>query len=418
MKLLTKTSLITITVSLFVFFISGIFFYQLSKSLIQNDVERELLAIFTEISTTIDNVAIEELNKLYEIEIIKVTYYINRDFNKITYSDTIIFNQFQNQYKPVKEIVGYAQTQDAIYEIKVYKSLIEPLYLIENITLALTFMALIFIIAIYITNRVTFNQVWKDFFETLKSIKAFNIGSKISIHSDSEITEFNLLNTEINRMQDRIIKDYGNLKEFTENISHEIQTPLAIIKSNSELIIQNENLEEKDAQAISKIYKASDRLSKLNRGLLLLTKIENRQYDNIKEIYLSQKLEGILNSLQDFIDQKEITVQKNISADLKINMDNNLADLLLINLVKNAIQHNIQNGLLTLKLAEDIFQISNTGNPLTGNPEQFFNRFEKNDKTSKSLGLGLAIVKKICDVYNFTIQYSYSNDLHQITLKI
>lgn len=417
MKLLTKTSLIIITVSLFVFFISGIFFYKLSKSLIQKNVESELLSIFSEITTNINNVNIEELNKLYEIDITKIPLKENIDYNKISYSDTIVYNQFQNQYKPVSEIEGYVQAGNGIYKIRIYKSLIEPIYLIEKITLALTFMALIFIVAIYITNRLTFEQVWKDFFYTLKSIKAFNIGNRTPKLMSSEIAEFDLLNKEINRMEERIIADYLNLKEFTENISHEIQTPLAIIKSNSELILQNELLKEEDAQAISKIYKASGRLSKLNQGLLLLTKIENRQYVDIKEIDLTKKIDGILNSLEDFIEQKEIQVIKTFKNPVDLKMDNNLADLLFINLIKNAIQHNQNRGKLHIVLNEGELQISNTGEPPTENPELFFHRFTKSDKSSKSLGLGLAIVKKICDVYGFNIEYFYKKGLHNLVLK-
>ena len=309
-------------------------------------------------------------------------------------------------------------SDNGIYEIKIYKSLIEPLFLIENITLALTFMALIFIVAIYITNRMTFEQVWKDFFETLKSIKAFNIGSRTPKLKPSEIAEFDLLNKEINRMEDRIMADYLNLKEFTENISHEIQTPLAIIKSNSELIIQNEKLTDEDARSIAKIYKASDRLSKLNQGLLLLTKIENRQYDDIKEIDLATKIEGILNSLEDFIEQKEIKVKKDFKHITKVKMDNNLADLLFINLIKNAIQHNQGKGSLSITANENQLHISNTGFPPSEDTELFFNRFAKSDKSSKSLGLGLAIVKKICDVYGFKISYSFNYGWHNIVLNL
>lgn len=417
MKLLTKTSLIIITVSLFVFFISGVIFYRLSKTLIQKNVESELLTMFTEISTNINSIEIEELNKLYEIDISRVNPGREIEMTQLSYADTIVFNQFQNQYKPVTEIVGYVQADDGIYEIKIYKSLIEPLYLIENITLALTFMALIFIVAIYITNRLTFEQVWKDFFETLKSIKAFNIGNNTTKLKSSEIVEFDLLNKEINRMEDRIIADFLDLKEFTENISHEIQTPLAIIKSNAELVIQNENLKEKDSDAILKIYKASDRLAKLNQGLLLLTKIENRQYIDIREIDLSEKIDGILSSLEDFIQQKEISVQKNIRESIKVKMDNNLADLLFINLLKNSIQHNHSKGKLMLKENSNSLQISNTGKPPTENPEHFFHRFAKSDKSSKSLGLGLSIVKKICDVYGFEITYSFDNGWHNMVLK-
>ena len=216
-------------------------------------------------------------------------------------------------------------------------------------------------------------------------------------------------------MTEKIAKDYRNLKEFTENASHEMQTPLSIIQSKLELLIQSENLTAEQMQEVQVIYESAARLAKLNQALLLLAKIENSQFAEAKPVKLDEIIKTKLLFFEELIAHKNISVEVNLEP-LTINIHPILADILVSNLIGNAIKHNLEKGKLIVKLKGDELVIQNSGKPLTITPEQLFQRFRKADPASDSLGLGLAIVNEICIVYNYSIDYKYVDNLHSVSI--
>ena len=218
-------------------------------------------------------------------------------------------------------------------------------------------------------------------------------------------------------MIEKIYHDYSRLKEFSENASHEIQTPLSVIRSKLELLIQSENLNEEQVNFIQRINEAVSKLSRLNSALLTLTKIENRQFDDAVEIQVGTLIRKKLDELGEWIKQKNleiIMIDANEAATLKINPY--LADLLFDNLIMNAIKHNIENGMINITLKNQRLSISNTGAPLHTDPEKLFTRFAKNDPASDSLGLGLAMVQQICASYHFDLHFTSEKSFHTIII--
>ena len=219
-------------------------------------------------------------------------------------------------------------------------------------------------------------------------------------------------------MTNKIQGDYKSLKEFTENASHEIQTPLAIIKSKLELLIQQENFKEEQMQAIQSVYDAANRLSRLNQALILLTKIENHQFEKREQIDLTEVVKKHILNFKELIEAKEIRLNHTIEGDVKLKINPVLADVLISNLLTNAIKHNVEKGEINLSLSKNELTVSNTGAELKINPLELFDRFKKDSVSSESLGLGLSIVKKICDSEKFTISYECLNKLHSLKIKL
>ncbi|MBK6834145.1 MAG: hypothetical protein IPG89_07685 [Bacteroidetes bacterium] len=215
-------------------------------------------------------------------------------------------------------------------------------------------------------------------------------------------------------MTEKISNDYEKLKNFTENASHELQTPLAIIKGKTELLMQTQGLTEEQSKLISEIDQTSNRLKKLNQTLLLLSKIENNQFKNEKSIDFSEILKSKLEQIEDLIKIKNIKLNAQIESSSQ-NINPVLADILISNLLSNALRYTPENGAISIQLNSKEFLISNNGNPLKFGGDKIFDRFHKEGESSESTGLGLALVKQIAVINKQGINYQYSNNMHFFT---
>ncbi|MCW8810153.1 MAG: HAMP domain-containing histidine kinase, partial [Ignavibacteriaceae bacterium] len=124
----------------------------------------------------------------------------------------------------------------------------------------------------------------------------------------------------------------------------------------------------------------------------------------------------VVENYRDIAETKNLKIDTNINSDLTIICNAPLIETVINNLISNSIKHNIENGNIDIKLSGNTLEIQNTGEPFTGNTDEFFNRFNKASKKSDSTGLGLAIVKKICDLYNYKIGYFYDKKYHKIKI--
>jgi signal transduction histidine kinase len=219
-------------------------------------------------------------------------------------------------------------------------------------------------------------------------------------------------------MAKKMRRDYVNLKEFNENASHEIQTPLSIIKSKLELLIQGEGLNQEQAGLINSVYEATTRMSRLNQGLLLISKIDNNQFHNTEQVDLQVILNKTLEHFEEILELRKIRVVAHIVSPARAQMNPTLAEILVSNLVNNAIRHNLEEGEIRIGMDPDGFEIANTGYPLTIPPEDLFRRFRKSERAADSVGLGLSIVKKITQLYQFDIRYEVKEGFHRIRLNI
>ncbi len=330
-----------------------------------------------------------------------------------TFSDTLLFNPETSKYALFRQL-GFVKTiHNQDYYIQIFKPLEETDRLIIRIIIMMNILIVIIILTLIIANRHSSRQDWKVFYDTIAKVNNYDVNSHEEFmlqHSD--IREFEDLNRVLSTMTERIKNDYLNLKEYIENASHEIQTPLAIINSKMELLLQSGDMKEKQYKTVADAYEASNRLSRLNKTLILLAKIENRQFPESKPVNPAIMINHQLESLEDLIYAKKIKVVKQVEEQVTVLMNPYLAEILLVNLIKNALRHNIPGGDLKIELTGNSLVIANSGPALTLDPDMLFKRFHTSSSSPESLGLGLSIVQKICTMYGFKVSYSYQNNMH------
>jgi signal transduction histidine kinase len=210
--------------------------------------------------------------------------------------------------------------------------------------------------------------------------------------------------------------DYKNQKKFTENASHEFQTPLAIIKGKIDLLLQENTLKEEAMTLLISIEEATSRLSRINKSLLLLSKIENQQYEKTDTVAVLPVLEKVKALNEDFILDKNIELVDEAIAELDFKINSELCFILISNLIQNAIRHNVKNGQITISIKDQALLISNTGSLEALNEVSIFERFEKKSSNVNSIGLGLAIVKEIANANSIEVVYRYENNRHTFSL--
>lgn len=331
----------------------------------------------------------------------------------VQFADTILFHKYKKQYEMHRRLSFVIEYDKQYYKVHLHKSLTEANALIERLAMGLAGLVILFLAATLGINRFFFQKIWSEFFITIRKIKKYDPKSKSDINfPESEIVEFQQLNIVLDKMIAQIKHDFTELKEFTENLTHEIQTPLAVVKSKVELLLQNPDLKQKDSELIHAIYSQVISLSKLNKSLILITKIENNQFADNTELDMNAQIRFHLDNFEDILEAKRIEVLFEEEASCLVQMDKNLCDILLVNLLKNAVRHNVSGGEIRVNISKNSLQITNTGTEPHIDGKEVFRRYSFESDSEASLGLGLTIVKKICDFYRFSVNYSYIDFRH------
>lgn len=418
MNLLTKTSLLITTVALFILMIGGVIFFEITKSLINKQVDKELISEMHHVIRSFDQLATGNDTMYYD----KITIIPTGEQVTFTpvFKDTIRYNDFEGIFHTYRVLLFVNNPGKSNYRVEIYKSLIDSNILIERVTLVWIGLSVVLIIAIYFLNKLIFKRTWKDFFEILHLAESYDIKKpeeKIILR-DSEINEFTSLNNVLSRLLERVETDYRNQKELTANTSHELQTPLAIIRSKAELLQQTSGLNQQQFQLISDILHTTGRLSKLNKSLLTISKIESNQFHETEELEVAAIINSHIKQFRELIDKRGhllITSMDNV----RIKMNPLLFDLLLVNLLGNAIIHNLRNnGKIVINYHGSVLNIANTGSEKALRKDKIFQRYYRKTNNPESSGIGLSIIKKICDYYDIEISYSYRDHLHTFTLNL
>lgn len=389
------------------------------RSLVYSEINKELIAEMHQLIVNSPKAALNEKDSmLFDLPIhYKIKPIDEVQYQKFVFRDTLFFDNIMQRYQPYRTLTFQTTINDKAWQFSISKSLYISDELIEKVAIATLILSLILLIGVYVFNSYFFSKIWKNFFNTVQVIKNYDISNKNEIVlPKSEIQEFALLNQGFMKMHTRIKQDYQNLKEFIENISHEIQTPLAIIKSKIDLMLQNENMDKTQLEQIQSIQNSAIRLSNLNKSLILLSRIDNNQFSEKVNVNVPEIIDIHLANFEDIIQSKEIFVQKNYKNTLVVSADAGLITIMILNLLKNAVYHNIPSGIIDITITSKELIIKNSGKELEIVEDDLFKRFTKSSNRKDSLGLGLAIVKKICDLYNFRIQYTYKESQHCISI--
>ena len=418
MKLLTKTSLYLFYFTIIAFIVSGFIFYYSIRSIVYKQIDASLVTEKNIIQEQIEHTdTIPDFNAVFG-HLIEVKVYEYTLKKRQTIKDTLINTDADEDDIPYRKLYFSNSTKHHKgYTISISQPLSEKKELLKN-TSTLLFILFVFLILIFlIVNYWISRRLWIPFYNSLEIIGKFDINSDVPpMFSKTEIREFNKLNHVLENMSVKIRNDYINLKEFNENASHEIQTPLSIIRSKLELLLQFENLNTEQLSLLESVNEAISRLSKLNQGLLVISKIDNQQFAAIEELDIKNIFQKFLCEYEEIIQLKRITVHVDFQSSILVKMNPTLASILASNLISNAVRHNIENGYINITSINNTLAISNSGNLLSIDPDHLFNRFTKGGSSPESIGLGLSIVKKITTYYGLSINYLYSNYTHEIQI--
>jgi signal transduction histidine kinase len=328
--------------------------------------------------------------------------------------DTVVWFPPHQHYERGLRAVASVKINNKHYHITASNLVAEADEIARGVIKSLSWTFIILLILVGALSRFLSWRILAPFNQTLQAIRSFSLTKQDPLQLASTSTrEFKLLNQFLEKMTRKAVGDYRSLKEFTENASHELQTPLAVIRGKLELLMETE-INDKQAGLILTAHDAVEKLSKTNQALTLLTKLENQEYMSTNLINLSVVLNNALNALQELFKMKDIALEKVIAEKVEVQLNPALADILLNNLLSNAIRHNQQNGRVVVTLDPATLIIQNTGKPPHLPPKQLFQRFKKSDQSADSIGLGLAIVKQICDLNGFRVSYQYREGWHKL----
>ncbi len=333
------------------------------------------------------------------------------------FSDTLVMHSQLQRLEPHLKLKAIRTINDKSFEITLYGVIIESDDILDAVTISLTKTYLILLALILPLGAVASYYILRPFKATLEVIKNFSLKNPNTKFPKSRVSEFKKLNAFLENMTDKIGKDYQSLKEFSENASHELQTPLGIVQSKIEVLMDSDNLTEDQVNQLSQIENTLKRLSNLSHSLSMLTKIENQEFSNLSEIDLSRTLENMLDQFSELRELKSIRLKKEVAEHVKVKADQVLIELLITNLINNAIRHNYEGGEISISLSTSELRIANSGKDLNFDPNLLFERFKKSNQSDQSIGLGLAIVKTICELYGFHLSYEQANEKHALAIR-
>lgn len=330
---------------------------------------------------------------------------------------TTRFSHKHKEEEPFREIAGDITVGGQLYQLIISSSLIENEDLLGSILFVQISVLLVLIGGMLWINQKVSRRLWQPFYIALKNMQSFELNKQTDLAFKTSTTdEFNELNKAINNLFSRSTRLYRNQKEFTENASHEMQTPLAIFQSKLELLMQTTPLSEEQAELINALDETNSRLIKLNKSLLLLTKIENNQYQTTETASVTNTCQKLTRQLHAYAETKNVTISNRFNEDIHVNVNNTLIEILIGNLLTNAIRYNRDNGEIVISTNNHSLTIENTGAQTALDPGRIFDRFHKQNGTEDSTGLGLAIVRNICTLYNYNVNYNFTDGRHFFTV--
>ncbi|WP_350285323.1 HAMP domain-containing sensor histidine kinase [uncultured Croceitalea sp.] len=332
------------------------------------------------------------------------------------FGDTLVFEAYADKYIPYRTYEFTTTKGSQAMKVSLRHVLLEMNELVLWIFGTTTVVLLILATGLFFINQYIYRWAWSPFFYNLSQLKDYSLASKEPVRlKPSNISEFKELDEVVMALMNQVKKDFQNLKEFNENISHEIQTPLAIIRNKMILLLESKNLQKEEQQWAQAVYQEVNKLSKISKSLTLISRIENQEFKRMDIVDIRTVIDNIVRNMEEIISFKDLKVNMDLSS-VQVQFDQVLANILFTNLIKNAVQHNHEGGYIDMSLTNQRFEIINTGNISNVSTAQLFNRFEKGDRGTNSLGLGLSISQKICEIYGFRLKYDRDDQKHKFSL--
>jgi len=414
MKLSAQYTKASIIVTIIVLLFGGMVYFFAINKLGRNQLDKDLTEEITEVVDYINQNG--KLPKQVDFDEDQTVFIKTNQADLPTrFFDTVYNDAKERENEAGRAVSALVKLNGQNYQVIITESRESTENLIQIIAIITVVLMVVLLFILFITNRFVFAGLWKPFYDTLSAMREFNLsdGSLTKLKT-SKIDEFSELNQVVQSMSYRIKDDYQSLKDFTDNASHEMLTPLAVITAKLDTVIQNPALPVELFEQIDDIYVATNKLSRLNQTLLLLTKIENNLIEDKESIDLDVFIAEKLKQFQELILAKNITVVSSLYTKY-VDASKFLLDILFNNLMSNAIRHNNEYGELIITLDKTNLIFQNRGSEIPLNLETVFERFKKGSK-SDGTGLGLSLVENICRMYGWKIEYHFTASLHSFKI--
>jgi signal transduction histidine kinase len=411
MKLFTKYTRINLLVMVIVFLLSAASTYLLTSYVLTHEMDADLSGIRDRLIDYYSQY--HQLPAGHVLDEEQVTYEPAATPMKASEFKLVTrYSQREKKMHNFRQVVFTLPAGDHLYKVTIAKPLegIHHLFraflIVSLVTIGIT------ILAFLLTNRILLRRLWQPFYDALHAMQHFRLGHTDDLRFPVTTTqEFAFMNESLGMAARKAEEDYLLLKEFTENASHELQTPLSIMRSKLEMLIQEKDLSERQSEIVRSAFAAIKKLSRLNQSLLLLTKIGNQQFNELEEIPLDERIENKLGQFRELWQTSGIEVSSHLLPST-IRASPELIDILLNNLFSNASNHNILKGNIDISLEDRRLSISNTGLAVPLDPRRMFTRFYKGEQHTGHNGLGLSIIKQICEVTTLRPAYQFSGNRH------
>jgi signal transduction histidine kinase len=411
-KLLSKYNRVNFITAIIILLSTSVTYYFIIRSVLLQQIDTDLKVEEQEIYDYIkEKNALPDATNYKDQEVIfEKKQYLN--FEKKIVSGAV-HNAAENENEPVRILTFPIVLNNVVYKATVIKSQVESEDLLKVIVMVTAAIFFLLLIVTLLINRFLLGKLWQPFYETLEQLRVFNITNpKPLMLTETTIAEFRQLNSSVLEMTKHVNHEFESLKSFTDNASHEMQTPLAIINSKLDVLLQTAT--EKQSAQLQAIYNATGRLTKLTQTLLLLSKINNDQYSRQTKVDLTRLLDNKLKQFEELIKARNIHL-KYEREQVFININEELIEILLNNLISNTIKHNYNEGYIYCKLTSQKLLICNSGFALSFEKNNVFNRFQKGN-SSDGTGLGLAVAQEICENSGLHISYNTDKLEHTITV--
>lgn len=416
-KLLHKTSKVYLLFSVMLLIVSAPLFYCITERLYIEETDETLILHKNEFVKyslpTLKTADIQNWNKYNRN--IKIEPFKNSG------KDTIFYNSYYDaldaEIEPYRELNASILIEGNPYTYSARINLVEKEDLMKSIAILFLVIISLFLVGLFIiTKRLSIN-LWKPFYETLNQIEKFEIDkSNHPKFAETNIEEFNRLNNSIEKLISKNTSIYHSQREFIENAAHELQTPLAVFQAKIDTLIQNADFTQEQYKMLSSLNDSVSRLNRLNKNLLLLSKMENDIYNEKQTINLKEAIEKHFDFFTEQAKAKNLIIKTEMNEAVAVKSNPVLAEILISNLFLNAIRHNVSDGQVLVTLSNHSLTFSNTGQSQNLVADKLFNRFSKSNPSEQGNGLGLAIIKKIADQNNWKISYSFANNFHSFSV--